>query len=151
MQDLLMIGAVSLLAYWFIKYKHDVKHEIMLAAVISFIWAKVSSFYVYGNGNRYFLGVNLFPFIAWTAGLVILKEWYESVNWKNKFQKISILYVIIVLALEWISYNYASIQISSSYGGLLGTDMLHSPLWAQIFYLSIGPIYLKLTERFKIR
>lgn len=145
----LILAFGLILAYF--KYKKKIGQELILAILISVLWVSKSGFYDYSGANNYFLGLNLFPLIAWTAGLVLIRELYEKVKWKNKLFKVSIVYIALLIILEYIGYNYAGIQLASNYKGLFGFELMHMPWWGQLYYLTIGLLFLKLTDYMRVR
>ena len=85
-QLIIILGAIGLLAHWFNKNNSTTKKQIVIAAIISFVWVYFSGLYGYRGSNYDLYGLNLFAFFAWTTGLVILNKWYLSIKWKeNKF------------------------------------------------------------------
>jgi len=152
MYTAILIGSIAVLAYLYFKNKKGITEEFLIALLISYVWVKLSGVYVgYTQLNHVFLGVNLFPWLAWTTGLVILREVYERVKWKDKFWKVSLLFIALVIALEYIGYNYWGIQLVTNYPGLLGYELMHMPWFGKLYYLTIGPIYLKLTDYFGVK
>jgi len=128
-------------------YKNKIGQQAIIALFISALWVSKAGFYDYSGVNSYFLGLNLFPLFAWTAGLVFLRELYEKVRWRpNKFFKVSAVYVICILVVEYIGYNYMNIQLAAGYPGLFGFELMHMPWWGQLYYLAIGPVYLKIAD-----
>ena len=145
-QLIIIIVDVLLLAYMYSKYKKGIGQELVIAAIIAFAWVSYSQIYIYKDINYLFLGINLFPFIAWTGGLVFLRERYERATGKNKFRDISICFIISIIIAEYVGYNYFNIQLASSFPGLFGLPLLHAPLFGKIYYLTIGPVYLLITD-----
>jgi hypothetical protein len=141
-QYIILIASILFLgAYFVIDRKHW--REIVLAALISAIWVSIAGIYNYKDTNIVIFGFNLYPFFAWTVGLVILKAAYEKLG-KLKHLKATVLYIVLLLLLEFIGYNYMGIQLNSNYPGLFGLPLMHAPWYSQVYYLTIGPIYLLL-------
>ena len=152
MYTTILIGSIVILLYLYIKYKKGITEEFLIALVISYVWVNISGIYVgYTQLNHCLFGVNLFPWFAWTAGLVILRELYERTKGKDRFFKISILYIILIILFEYIGYNHWGIQLVTDYPGLFGFELMHMPLYGQLYYLTIGPIYLKITDWVKVK
>lgn len=136
--------------YLYFKYKQGIGQELVISAIISFAWVTYSGIYNYSDSNIIFHGINIFPFIAWTAGLVILREVYERLKGSNRFIKATAFYILILLSLEYIGYNTLGIQLTTHFDGFMGLPLLHAPLFAQVYYLSVGPIYLWITDYLKV-
>jgi len=152
MYTTILIGSIVLLAYLYFKYKKGITEELLIALLISYIWVRGSGIYLgYTQLNHCLFGVNLFPFVAWVTGLVILREIYERAKGKDKFLRISIFYIITVIVFEYIGYNYWGIQLVTNYPGLFGYELMHMPWFGKLYYLTIGPIYLKITDWAKVK
>lgn len=149
MQELIIIGTIVLLAYLYSQYNKKTKRTILIAGIISFVWVSLSGIYNYSGENFTLFGVNLLSFLLWTTLLVLLKLFYDKVKWKDKFWKVSIVYILSLMFFEYIGYNILNIQLSSNYPGLFNLPLIHVPLFAKIYYLAIGPIFLKITEKKK--
>lgn len=147
-----IVGSIALMLYWYNTRKKDITKQLLLAAVISLIWVTQSGLYGYRESNYVFLGVNVFAFVCWTAGLVIVKEWYESLNWKkNKFLYVTILYMVAMVAVEYIGYNWMGIKLQTNYPGIFGIEAMHMPAFGQFYYLIAGPAFIKICEYLKIK
>lgn len=151
MQELIIIGGIALLLYLFTTRRNDIEKELYLAAIISLIWVNISGLYTYSDANYVFYGINLFAFVAWTTGLVIVKEYYENMKGKNKFIRFTITYMIAMVVVEYIGYNFMGIKLASNYPGIFGIEAMHMPLFGQMYYLIAGPVYVKICEYLKIR
>ena len=139
-QYIIIIASVFFLIFYFLKNKKR-WYELVIAAVVTAIWVVLSGIYTYKETNISILSFNLFPFFAWTAGLVLLKSVYDRLG-KLKYLKAVILYLAVLVALEFIGYNYLGVQLASNYPGLFGLELMHAPLYSQLYYLFIGPVYL---------
>lgn len=150
-QLVIMIGGLVIIGYWLYYRPKDVSKELLLAVAIALLWVTQSGLYGYREINYSLFGVNLFAFISWTTGLVIVKEWYESVNWKNKFIKFTLLYMVLMVAVEFIGYNFLGIKLVTHYEGIFGLEAMHMPIFGKIYYLIAGPLYIKLCEWLDIK
>jgi hypothetical protein len=142
---LILVGSIAL-AYLYYRYHKGAGQEMIIAFLISFGWVSWSGLYNYSANNTFFYGINLFPLICWTAGLVALRETYERLKGPNKFWIATGMYIAAIIGLEWVGYNMWGIQLASTYPGLFGFPLMHMPLYGQIFYLLSGPVYLKITD-----
>lgn len=145
----LIFIVISILALLFLsfKYKKAIIQEAIIAALISLSWVILSGIYIYKGQNFIYFDVNIFPFILWTLGLVILREIYEKMkNTDYALIKVTALYWLLLIAIEYFGYGMFAIQLDSNYPGLFNLPFLHAPLFAQVYYLAIGPIYLLITD-----
>jgi len=146
-QLLIIIWAVAALWYMVHRYKKGIGQQLIVAFLIAFSWVNFfSDYYIYKETNYAILGINLFPLIAWTVGLVFLREIYEKMKSKDRLLKASIIYIIFILFLEYFGYHFLQIQLNFDFPGLFGFNLMHIPLFGKIFYLSAGPIYLWITD-----
>jgi len=150
-EALLIYVGLGTLAYLYLKYKKKVGQELIIALLISIAWVSISGLYNYKNGNIFIFGINVFPVIMWTMSGVLLREIYERVTWKNKFFYITLFCIFIVTFIEYIGYNILDIQTVSTFKGLMGIEAMHMPWWGKLYYLVIGPIYLKITDYMNVR
>jgi hypothetical protein len=120
--------------------------------LIAFFFALfITSYFSYNySSTNYLIGkINLFPLIAWTAGLIFTKEAYEKLPFKKERTKlltITALYLAILFSIEYIGYYLFNIQLSSNYSSLLGLGIIHGPIAIKAYYLGAGPIYILTTN-----
>ncbi len=150
-QSITILAGVSFVAYMYHKNVKDIRNELILAALISAAWVFFSGFYNYKDSNYIFLGLNLFTFTAWTSGLVAIKEIYEWIPSKKRFLIASALYISLVMIFEFIGYNYWLIQRAADDTGLFGLSLMHMPWWGKLYYLTIGIVFLWVTDLLRIK
>ena len=134
----------------YVLYRRLVGQEMVIAVLFAlFITAYWPYFYTEGN---ILLGhINVYPLIAWTAGLVLLREAYEYLRVPYRFVIASISYVAVLFFVEYVGYYVFSIQISGQFPSLLGIGIIHGPPSIHIFYLLAGPLYLAVTDYLRVR
>jgi hypothetical protein len=108
-------------------------------------------FYEYTTPNLFIGKINLFPVISWTFGLVLLREIYERLHHKYKLIYLSIAHVITLFLVEYIGYYLLNIQLKTSFTSLLGTGIIHAPLWLKITYILMGPAYILITDYLHVK
>lgn len=141
-EAIIIVSIVSLI-YWFFTNKKNRK-DIYFAAGISFIWVFFSKLYGYRGDDYIFLGLNIFAFFAWTAGLVLTKKIYKFFKFKNRFWLFIIFYMGTMIALEYIGYNLLNIKLATHYPGIFGIEAMHMPWYGQLYYLTIGLLFVKI-------
>ena len=124
------------------------KKEFMLwifAFMMSLAWVACAGIYDYKDSNWLLFGINFFPVLLWTVGLVVYRKLFDAGS-MNLWQ-MWVFYIFALLIIEYIGYHVMGIQLDSDFSGVFGTDILHVPFFAKIWYLSAGPIYLAVTDR----
>ena len=139
-----------LLLIIYILYKEKIGQELIIALLISIAWTSYY-FYEYTTPTLFLGKINLFTLASLTLGLVLLREIYERLKGKNRFIKISLVYIVSLLVVEYIGYNFLGIRLNSNFPGFLGLDLIHTPLSSQIFYLTVGPLYILITNYLKVK
>jgi hypothetical protein len=141
----IIIVSIIALIYWFFFNKEDRRH-IYFAAAISFIWVFFSSLYGYRGDNYVFLGLNLFAFFAWTAGLVLLTKIYSFFKCRGRYWFFIIFYIASMITIEYIGYNIWNIKLATHYPGIFGIEAMHMPWWGKFYYLTIGLLFVRLDD-----
>lgn len=120
--------------------------SVLLAAAVSAVWVLQSRIYHYRLGDQFFLGLNVFAFVMWTAGLYTLQYIYSKVLKKEPLFRACLVYWTVLIVMEWVGYNLLKIQLASNYSGLFGMNLLHVPTFAKVYYLAAGPGFLLLYD-----
>jgi len=139
----------ALLIGYFI-WKEKIGQEIIIAFLFA-LFITSYHFYFYDGFNLMLGKINLFPLVAWTAGLVFLREFYEKISFKHKFLIATLLYVAFLLILEYVGYNFFNIQLASNYNGIFNFELMHAPNYLGAFYFLAGPLYLIATNYLKVK
>jgi hypothetical protein len=146
-EAIIIVSIVSLI-FWFFSDKKNRKY-IYLAAAISFLWVYFSGLYGYRESNYVILGLNLFAFSAWTAGLVLVKKIYDFFKFKGKYFAFIVFYMVSMVTLEYIGYNLWNIKLATHYPGIFGIEAMHMPWWGKTYYLTSGLIFVRLDDIIK--
>ncbi|MFA6410492.1 MAG: hypothetical protein WCW26_02875 [Candidatus Buchananbacteria bacterium] len=135
-------------------------YHLFLAFGLALVWTWFSNGqYLYNHHFPIFLGLNLFPLIGWTIGFLVLYSIYSLVifqfglkSFGAKLLFICFLYWPTVIVIETIGYYWFDIHNlgAASYPGLPVCNCLHAPVWMQIGYFVLGPIYLILCELLRL-
>lgn len=150
-QMLIVFGAAAIVGFRLGEKRRDIKQELIIAATVSALWVLLTGFYTYADHNFVFLGLNIFSWVAWTAAFVIIKEVYEALPKKNRLAQTALIWAVAIIVLEYVGYNIFGIQLTSAYPGFLGLDLLHVPLWAQIYYLTAGTAFAYITTKLGVK
>lgn len=149
-QDAVILSSLIAIGFMVIRYKKKVGQELFVAVLMTTSWIMISKLYDYTSGNRLVFGVNVFTLVAWTFGLVILREFYEQiVTAKNRvktFFFIWFMYAVLIILIEFVGYNLMGIQIAAGHPGIMGIAAMHVPCWGKIYYLTAGPLFILITD-----
>lgn len=145
---IILVSIIGLIVYLWMN--EDGWRAVLLSAAMTSVWVVLSGLYIYKSTNLGFFNINLFPFFAWTGGLILFKMIYEKMG-DHKFWKATIFYVPMLLLLEYVFYNFFGVQLNSNYPGLFGFELLHVPWYGQFYYLIAGPLFLLLMIQFDKR
>jgi hypothetical protein len=131
-------------------------YPLLVASIVSIIWMLVAhNQYGYNRDMITIFGLNVFPLFAWASGLFAAYLIYSHLEHKLKFSspiKKMLLFVAfywpILITLETVVYHVFNIRNLSTavYAGLPFCDCIHAPLWMQISYLALGPVYFGICE-----
>ncbi len=146
----IMLALSFILVYSYLIYREKIGQELVVAGLFGLI---ITSYYTYEYTTlNLALGkINLFPFMSWTFGLIVLREIYERSRVRNKFLIISMLYILVLFIVEYIGYYLLGIRLNSNYPSLLNIGVIHAPIEMKIFYVLAGPVYLLATDYLKVR
>jgi hypothetical protein len=161
--DILAIAVYfSFYAYLFLTKRQEDIVYLLISSVISVFWILFAgNQYGYNREMIHIFGYSAFPIFSWASGLAILYLVYSdleqiiitSSRWLNRFFLFSALYLFFIISLETIAYHIFNIrnEATAIYPGLPICDCIHAPIWMQISYFLIGPIYFAVCSYYKFR
>lgn len=158
--DILVIAVYFLMMpYLFWTQRRRELPFFMLSSVLALAWALFASDeYGYNQETLSFYGLNLFVLFAWAIalfGTYLLTSHLEAMlPLQSKWRRIGLFlsfYWPILIAGETLFYHVFNIHnlATANYSGLPFCDCLHAPLWMQISYFALGPLYFMLCEIIK--
>ena len=158
--DILVIAVYFLMMpYLFWTQRRRELPFFMLASVLALAWALFASDeYGYNQETLSFYGLNLFVLFAWAIalfGTYLLTSHLEAMlPLHSKWRRLGLFlafYWPILIAGETLFYHVFNIHnlATANYSGLPFCDCLHAPLWMQISYFALGPLYFMLCEIIK--
>ncbi|MCH8520200.1 MAG: hypothetical protein LAT82_05605 [Nanoarchaeota archaeon] len=134
---------------------------LVVTTIISLAWMGISKeMYNYGLGFIYFFGINSFALFSWSVGLFAsyiiylhFEKLFEKSSFLIKLFFFSIFYIIALLFLEWFFNNILGIrnQMTLSHPPLFICNCLHAPIWMQISYLGLGPLFFSIMRYIKFK
>ena len=152
-QLFLILFALGVLIFLYARYKGGIGQELIVAFLIVLGWTSFYHYVYIGNAGYFIGSINILPLVLQTAGFVFLREVYESIQkaYWLRFFYIVVLYWFFLGLLEGLGIYFLGIQTTPLYPSFLGLGILHIPLFAQIYYITIGPIYLLITDYLKVK
>jgi hypothetical protein len=155
--DALMIGVYFLLwTYLFLTSRKSAFNHLFVSSIIALIWVLIANNqYGYNKEMLVVFGLNSFPLFAWASGLfaayLIYSHWEHKFKFSSPIQKMMLFiafYWPILISVETIAYHIFNIKNLSTaiYAGLPICDCIHAPIWMQISYLALGPLYFGICE-----
>jgi hypothetical protein len=158
-KDLVVIFVfLFLFFYLYFTSRSNRLYYLILSFFLSFFWMSIS-YEIYGYNNNFMtiFGFNSFPLFAWASGLFLIYifnyyivKYFKIINPFFIFLTFTFFYLLFLFSVETIGYHYLGIknEFASSYPGLFICDCIHGPLWIQISYILLGPIYYLLCRLF---
>lgn len=155
--DFLMIGVYFMLyLYLFLTARKAAFYHLYVSSLVALIWMLIANGqYGYNQEFITIFGLNVYPFFAWASGLfaayLIYSHWEHKLKSAGFLKKLILfvaIYWLIIISLETIAYHVFNIRNLSTavYAGLPICDCIHAPVWMQISYLLLGPIYFGICE-----
>jgi len=126
--------------------------HLLLATLMASIWVHFAKDY-YGYKFDYLtiLGMNTLPLMAWTLTLLGVGEVCNQLPFRRKIFRFLIfvpVFWILLILFETIAYHILEIRnvMTSNFVGLPYCDCIHAPVWMQVVYFTMGPVYYGLSH-----
>ena len=127
-----------------------------MASVLSVFWVYVANNqYGYDSEMLSVFGLNTYPLFAWAIGLFVFVNVYfflENVlEFRGMVRRILLfvgVYWSLLILGETVWYHVFGVHnvATAMYSGLPICDCIHAPLWMQVSYFAIGPVYFVVCE-----
>lgn len=127
-----------------------------VAGVLGLIWAWIAVDYYHYSLTGLKIGMfNLYPVFFWTYGLFVVKLVYSGLQpffrFRHKFVKLVVFSSLFwggLVVVEYVVYHVYGIKNLATDGhqGLPLIDAIHAPVWMQVSYFLMGPVYYLLLE-----
>lgn len=155
--DFLMVWVYLLIyPYLFLTARKNAFYHLYVSSLMALVWVFIAnSNYEYNKVALKIFGLNAYPLFAWACGFfavyMIYSQWehkIKSVSFLKRFLLFTGLYLVFLIFVETFAYHVFGIMdiATVSYSGLPICDCIHAPVWMQIAYLSMGPIYFGICE-----
>ena len=155
----LIVSYFVLIIYLLISKRKLLLFHLAIASLLSFLWLLIAyQEYNYNQDFLIILGLNTFPYFAFSLGLFALYLIYchYEYKFKNKSYLRELLLIILtyfplLIIVETIAYHLFNIQniASEMYAGLPICNFLHARRWMQISYFLMGPLYFSIIYLFR--
>lgn len=150
--ELFMIAAYFLIyPYIYLTNRVEALRYLVVSTIVALIWVLIANnLYSYSYVVIDVMGISVYPFFAWASGLFGLYIIYTHIqdrlklrNWRSKLMVFFSLYWPLLIALETIAYHVFDIKNlqTVAYSGLPLCDCIHAPVWMQLSYLALGPLF----------
>lgn len=147
----LMLTYVLLFPYLYITKRSSAYSHLLIATIFAVVWVIIANdFYGYNQTMIKIFGLNAFPLFAWSSGLLFSYTLYAFISHKysirtfqTKFLIFVLIYIPGLIVVETIGYHVLGIQnlATAHYVALPICHCIHAPLWMQMSYFLIGPLY----------
>lgn len=155
--DALVIGVYLLLwPYLILTARKSAFYHLLVSSIISIIWMSIAnSQYGYKIKIVTVFGMSSFPLFSWALSLfatyMIYSHWEHKFKFSNPVKRMLFFiafYWPILIGVETIAYHIFDIKnlTTAIYTGLPICNCIHAPLWMQISYLTLGPLYFIICE-----
>ena len=143
----------------FTKRSGTLRH-LLVSSGLAFLWLVIArGEYGYNQDFLTVGGFNLFPFFAWSVGLLGVylvyshyEHYRESKSVLMKFIIFTLIFWILLISAEIIAYHIFDIKnlSAANYAGLPLCECIHAPRWMQAGYFLMGPIFFIVSYLFKL-
>jgi hypothetical protein len=152
-QDYVLISAyLFTLIYLFATKRKNLVYYFVASSFVSLLWnIAVNEQYGYNYDYISIFSLNIYSILAWALGLFAAYLMYSELKLNKKsfpaqLILFSLLYWILLISVETTAYHLFGIMNieSAEYPGLPICNCIHAPIWMQISYFTIGPLYFAL-------
>ncbi|MBI2139015.1 hypothetical protein HYU13_05470 [Candidatus Woesearchaeota archaeon] len=150
--DYVIIAAYLLaIPYILITRRKLLLSHFIVSSLIALVWMLIAKGqYAYNRPFLVFSGINLYPLFGWAVGLFLIYlvySHYEHIFFERGFLRQLLLFIAfywpLLLAVESIAYHLFDIRnvAAAQYPGLPFCNCIHAPLWMQLSYFALGPLF----------
>lgn len=100
--------------------------------------------YTYNSPSLMLGRINLFTFLMWTGGLLVICRVYRNLGVRHRWVAGCLVYYVLLGAIEYVGYFWIEIRLVPPMPSLLGLGIIHGPPLIHVFYPLAGPLYLAL-------
>ncbi len=146
--DWILLGAWLFIFFYLLqKRRIEAFLHLLLATLMASIWVHFAKDY-YGYKFDYLVifGMNTLPLMAWTLTLLGVGEVCNQLPFKRKFFKYLVFvpaFWALLILFETVAYHVLEIRntMTSNFIGLPYCDCIHAPVWMQVIYFTMSPVY----------
>lgn len=149
---ILLICYLLFLLYIRLTGQRELYKPAAVAVIFAITWSIIAhSEYGYNTAMLSGPGINLYPIVGWSFGLLAIYFIYRKVRsyisvssiWQ-KLALINVFYIPLLLFAEFVAYHFLGVinLATASYPGIPLCDCLHAPVWMQAAYLAMASLFL---------
>ncbi len=137
--------------YLLLTQRKILSYHLLVASSVAFIWMLIAkNEYRYSRDFAAIAGISMFPLFAWATGLFaiyLIYSHYEHILKKEGFIRKLLLFLafywLFLIVSETVVYHTFNIHnlATAEYKGLPICGCIHAPLWMQVSYFLLGPIF----------
>ncbi|MCX6220710.1 MAG: hypothetical protein NTZ69_06950 [Bacteroidia bacterium] len=150
--DWVLLGSwLFIFVYLLQKHRIEAFLHLLLATLMASIWVHFAKDY-YGYKFDYLtiFGMNTLPLMAWTLTLLGFGEVCNQLPFKRKIFRFLIfvpVFWVLLILFETVAYHVLEIRntMTSNFIGLPYCDCIHAPVWMQVVYFAMSPVYYGLS------
>lgn len=151
---LVMSVYILLFPYLYLTQRKEALNHLAVSSLIALAWVIfANSHYNYNFETLKIFGLNSYPLFSFAVGLfagyILYSHWEHKVKrWCSKLLLFSLIYWPLLILVETVAYYSFGIHnvATGIYAGLPICNCMHAPIWMQISYFLIGPIYFIICE-----
>ncbi|MCK9411477.1 MAG: hypothetical protein M0Q53_04190 [Prolixibacteraceae bacterium] len=146
--DRILLGSWLFIFFYLLqKRRIEAFLHLLLSTLMASIWVHFAKDY-YGYKFDYLtiFGMNTLPLMAWTLTLLGVGEVCNQLPFKRKIFKFLIfvpVFWVLLILFETVAYHILEIRntMTSNFIGLPYCDCIHAPVWMQVVYFTMSPVY----------
>ena len=129
-------------------YAPRARRIVPFAFVIALFWTIAYRYEYVANNITLFGHINLYPLVLWTMGLTLATLVYDRMPKRHRFVAFVAVYWLFLWAVEAFGYYALGVRLNSNHADFFGTGVLHLPLYGQLFYIGITPVFAFFAHRY---
>lgn len=157
---LIIITYFLVIPYLILSHRKELLYHLFVSSSLAIVWMILArEEYSYNQQFLSVAGISLYPLFTWALGLFavyLIYSHYEHIFMQEghikQFILFTLIYWILLIMAETVAYYGFNIRnvATTTYAGLPICKCMHSPVWMQISYFLMGPIFFILCSALKL-